>query len=186
MNKKYLQLLDEGWEQGSSSTFDDLGLKNRRSMPVATFSIRLLFRGFMIDPTIISKTLGLETLRLWRAGGRVPKLDGSPGRHRSPDSAWGWDASYYDKREDEVDHQRETASDVLGPRLDERLTAFLEPLLRQRVFVRELVATSTAAEIILSFPGQFYFGCDISPATLSAIADLGLGLGIEVFPDSAT
>jgi hypothetical protein len=155
-------------------------------MQVATFSIRLLFRGFTIDPTIISKTLGLETLRHWRAGGRVPKLDGSPGSHRSPDSAWGWSASYYDKREDEVDYERESASDALGPRLDERLIACLEPLLRQRSFVRELVATSTTAEIILSFPGQYHFGCDISPATLGAIADLGLELGIEVFPDSAT
>ena len=155
-------------------------------MPVATYSIRLLFRGFTINPTVISKTLGLETLRHRRAGGRVPKLDGSPGSHRSPDSAWGWDTAYYDKRDDEVDHERESASDVLEPRLDERLIAFLEPLLRQSSFVRELAATSTAAEIILSFPGQFYFGCDISPATLSAIADLGLELGIEIFPDSAT
>lgn len=157
-----------------------------RRMPVATFSIRLLFRGFTVDPTIISKTLGLETLRHWRAGGRVPNLDGSPGRYRSPDSAWGWDASYYDKREDGVDYDRESASDVLGPRLNERLTAFLEPLLRERSFVRELAATSTTAEIDLEFPGQFHFGCMIRPATLRAIADLGLQLGIEVFPNTAT
>jgi predicted XRE-type DNA-binding protein len=32
MNKKYLQLLDEGWEQGSSNTFADLGLENAEEL----------------------------------------------------------------------------------------------------------------------------------------------------------
>lgn len=32
MNKKYLQLLNEGWEQGSSNTFADLGLENAEEL----------------------------------------------------------------------------------------------------------------------------------------------------------
>jgi predicted XRE-type DNA-binding protein len=32
MNKKYLQLLEEGWEKGSSNTFADLGLENAEEL----------------------------------------------------------------------------------------------------------------------------------------------------------
>ena len=32
MKKKYLQLLDEGWERGSSNTFADLGLENAEEL----------------------------------------------------------------------------------------------------------------------------------------------------------
>jgi hypothetical protein len=154
-------------------------------VPVATFSISLTFRDFTMDPAVISETLELEPSRHWRAGDRVPKLDGAPGRYRDPESAWGLSAYYHDKREDDVDDDSETTDD-LGPRVDDRLSAFLEPLVRQRSFVRELAAASGAAHIDLNFPGQFHFGCVLLPATLSAIADLGLELGIEVFPNSAT
>jgi predicted XRE-type DNA-binding protein len=32
MNKKYLQLLDEGWEKGTSNTFADLGLEDAEEL----------------------------------------------------------------------------------------------------------------------------------------------------------
>jgi hypothetical protein len=63
--------------------------------------------------------------------------------------------------------------------------AFLEPLLREAAFVREVVADSTRADITLDFPGQFHFGFVVEPGTLSAIAGLNLKLGIEIFRDSA-
>lgn len=37
MNKKYLRLLDEGWERGSSNTFADLGLENAEELQAKAY-----------------------------------------------------------------------------------------------------------------------------------------------------
>src|ERR1700730_2497600 len=37
MNKKYLKLLDEGWELGSSNTFVDLGLENAEELQAKAY-----------------------------------------------------------------------------------------------------------------------------------------------------
>jgi hypothetical protein len=98
---------------------------------------------------------------------------------------WTLKTKYHDRREDDLDVWNEMDG-ALGPRLNDRLTAFLEPFLREQSFVSELVADSITGSITLNFPGQFHFGFVIEPATLSAIAGLGLDLGIEIFPNSAT
>jgi predicted XRE-type DNA-binding protein len=37
MNKKYAQLLDEGWQHGSSNTFVDLGLENAEELQAKAY-----------------------------------------------------------------------------------------------------------------------------------------------------
>ncbi|HEV3088672.1 MAG TPA: hypothetical protein VGX96_15785 [Candidatus Elarobacter sp.] len=151
---------------------------------VATFSIDVTFSPRTIDVDAISQRLGLTPTWTWRAGERVRHLNGFARPHPARESRWTLAIAYFDRREDELDIWNETDED-LGPRLNERLTAFLEPFLRESSFVREVVADCTRADIILDFPGQFHFGFVIEPATFSAIAGLNLKLGIEIFPDSA-
>jgi len=151
---------------------------------VATFDIDVTFSPRTIDPDVISHRLGLTPTWMWRAGERVRNPNGSNRPHPARESRWSLTIAYFDRREDDLDIWNETDDD-LGPRLNDRLTAFLEPLLRESSFVREVVADSTRAELVLNFPGQFHFGFIIQPGTLSAIAGLGLEFGIEIFQDSA-
>ena len=151
---------------------------------VATFSIDVTFSPRTTDVDAISQRLGLTPTWMWRAGGRVRNPNGSVRPHPARESRWTLDIAYFDRREDELDIWNETDED-LGPRLNERLTAFLEPFLAESSFVREVVADSTRADITLDFPGQFHFGFMIEPTTLSAIAGLNLELGFEIFPNSA-
>ena len=151
---------------------------------VATFSIDITFSPRTIDVDAISQRLGLTPIWTWRAGERVRHLNGFVRPHPARESRWTLAIAYFDRREDELDIWNETDED-LGPRLNERLTEFLEPFLRESSFVREVVADSTRADITLDFPGQFHFGFMIEPDTLSAIAGLNLKLGIEIFRDSA-
>ncbi|MBV8370940.1 MAG: DUF4279 domain-containing protein [Candidatus Eremiobacteraeota bacterium] len=151
---------------------------------VATFSIDVTFSPRTIDPDAISQRLGLAPTWMWRAGERVRNPNGSVRPHPARESRWTLALAYFDRREDELDIWNETDED-LGPRLNERLAAFLEPFLRESSFVREVVTDSTRAQIVLNFPGQFHFGFLVEPVTLSAIAGLNLELGIEIFPDSA-
>jgi hypothetical protein len=151
---------------------------------VATFDIDVTFSPRTIDPDAISEHLGLTPTWTWRAGERVCHPNGFVRPHPARESRWSLTIAYFDRREDDLDVWSET-NDDLGPRLNERLTAFLEPFVRAASFVREVVADSTRADLTLSFPGQFHFGFMIEPVTLSAIAGLKLQLGIEIFRDSA-
>ncbi|HEV2739431.1 MAG TPA: hypothetical protein VGU66_12680 [Candidatus Elarobacter sp.] len=151
---------------------------------IATFDIHVEFSPRTIDPDAISQRLRLSPTWVWRAGERVRHLNGFVRPNPARESRWGLGIAYFDRREDDLDPWNET-KDALGPRLNDRLVAFLEPFLRGSSFVREVVADSTRADITLNFPGQFHFGFMIEPATLSAIAGLNLELGIEIFPDSA-
>jgi hypothetical protein len=104
-------------------------------------------------------------------GDRVsPGIDGSPRRGVERASWWSVVAEFYDE----------------DPDIDDRLTAFLAPLLGDAQFVRRLAGDSGAANVDLEFPGQLHFGGVITPAVLRTVADLGLTLGIEIFPNSAT
>lgn len=150
---------------------------------VATFEIDVTFSPRTIDPDAISERLGLAPTWMWRAGERVRNPNGWVRPHPERESRWTLTLAYFDRREDDLDVWNETKDD-LGPRLDDRLIAFLEPLLRHASFVREVVADSTRADISLSFPGQFHFGFILEPRTLSAIAGLNLEFGFEIFRES--
>jgi len=165
-----------------SDLASDDGSQNADS--VKTFSINVTFRPRAIEPASISRQLGLEPTWQWRAGERVRNPNGTLRPSIERESRWSLIASYYDRREDDLDVWNET-DEELGPRLNDRLIQFLEPFLRESSFVREVVADSSAAWIALNLPGQFHFGFGIEPTTLSAIAGLGLEFCVEIFPDMA-
>ena len=138
-------------------------------------SIQLLFRHPTIDPAIITTTIGVQPTMQARAGEQVrPALDGTPRRGLNRESTWVVTTEYYD----------DPTTDSY-PNIDSRLKTFLEPFQLRAPFVRQLAAECTAAGVDLEFPGQFHFGGEITPPVLRIVADLGLNLGIEVFPDWA-
>ncbi len=109
---------------------------------------------------------------LARAGEHVgPAVDGTPRRGRNSESTWVVSAVYFDD-----------PAALSRPDLDLRLKAFLEPFQQHAPFVRQLAAECLAAAVDLEFPGKLHFGDGIAPAVLRMVADLGLNLGIEVFP----
>jgi hypothetical protein len=151
-------------------TGDDMKRATRRGR-VATFSISLLFRHPSVDPASVTAALGVQPTTQARVGDNVrPAVDGTPRRGTERESAWGVRAKFYEKE----------------PDIGELVTAFLQPFVAHAAFMRDLAAGSTVATIDLEFPGQFHFGGALEPAVLHTIADMGLMLGIEVFPDSAT
>jgi len=152
---------------------------------IATFTISINFRPRAIEPDVITRRLGVEPTYKWIAGERTRGTLGSllPYPHR--ESRWSLITSYYDRREDEIDPWNEMR-DPLGPRLNDRLAEFLIPFVLERDFVQTVVADSRDPWIGLGFPGQFHFGFELAPATLAAIIDFGLPLGIEIFPNTAS
>ena|ERR1700681_1238833 len=147
-----------------------------KGQTVATFHISLLFRHPTIDPESITQVLGVKPTTQARLGDRVrPAVDGTPRPGIERDSAWGVSTACRDRNRDGRD-----------PDINAWLSTFLEPFVPHAAYMRKLAAESTLANVDLEFPGQFHFGGELSPATLRTISDLGLTLGIEVFPDSAT
>jgi hypothetical protein len=145
--------------------------------PVVRFKIRLLFRHPAIDPESITKTLGIPPSVQARAGDPArPGVDGTPRRGTEPLSAWSVQTSF---RDDDPDDER-------GPNVDDCLSAFLEPLLPHAAFVRRLAGGCSTATVILQFPGGSHYGGDLSTAVLRKITDLGLKLGVEIFPNMRT
>jgi hypothetical protein len=127
-----------------------------------------------MDPELITTRLRLRPTRQVRAGDQVIGIDGLKRRNVEPDTRWTLSKQYYDFSPDEE-----------SPDVSSRLRTFLDPLMREPSFVRQLALEGTAW-IELNFPGQFHLGCVIHPDVLRIIADLDMELGLEVFPDSAT
>jgi len=149
-------------------------VSSAKQWPPGRYDIRLIFRHPSIDPEDITKTLGLEPSKQIRVGDRVIGLDGRPRRGIERQSSWSLWVTY-DYEEPDLD--------APGPRVDERICAFLEPIVRHAPFVRRL-AVEGEAGLEINILGHSHFGCAIAPAVLRTIADLGLDLCVEVFPDS--
>jgi hypothetical protein len=124
-----------------------------------------------MDPEAVTTALGVTPTTQAHVGERVrPAVDGTPRPGVERESAWGVSVECRDKEAD----------------IDQWLAAFLDPFLPHRAFIRQLAAEATLANVDLAFPGQFHFGGELRATTLQAVASLGLTLGLEVFPDSAT
>jgi hypothetical protein len=140
----------------------------------ASLTIRLGFHHPTMDPGLITAGLRLKPTRQVKAGDQIVGIDGHKRRNVEPETRWTLSEKYYDFSPDQD-----------SPDVSSRLRTFLDPLMREPSFVRQLAAEGSAW-IELNFPGQFHLGCVIRPEVLRMIADLDMELGLEVFPDSAT
>lgn len=76
-----------------------------------------------------------------------------------------------------------TSRAVLGSRFFSReLENDLTWLQSKRVFVRRLIDTGGSVSLEVCLPGQTNIGDVFTPALLGKLAELGVGLGIEVLP----
>jgi hypothetical protein len=62
------------------------------------------------------------------------------------------------------------------------VTEFVARLSTSKKFLNSLVASGGDGQIIIQFLGDGYYGDTLPQTTLVKIADLGLGLGLEVYP----
>jgi hypothetical protein len=152
----------------------------RRRAKVATLSFRLVFvqRG-PLDPATITAVLGVAADEVNMGEPQINVRGELTGR-TNVHSAWTRRLRFYDEEPAGDDN------DYKVPELGLRLMDFLQPLLDNADFVRGLAAECDAAFVSIQFPGQWHYGGELEPAVLDAVASLGLNLGIEVFPNSAT
>jgi hypothetical protein len=127
--------------------------------------MRLLLIHPDADPADITRQIGLPPLRAWRCGEArfTPKgtrLDG----------AW---------RDTRWSHEFEVEKNAT---IETALASALGQLAGSGPFLAALRETGGTAELILSLPGDTHQGASINGELLRALADLGVGLGIDVFP----
>jgi hypothetical protein len=127
--------------------------------------MRLLLIHPNADPADISREIGLSPTRAWRCGEprSTPKGTRLEGVWR--DTRWSHGFAL---------DKNVTIETAIVSALD-RLTAI-------RRFLAALGETGGTAELIISLPGDTYRGASISAELLKALSDLGVSLGIEVFP----
>lgn len=117
------------------------------------------------DPSDITRAVGLTPSRSWRCG--EPRF--TPKGTRL-DGVW---------RDTRWSH---------GFKLDKKATiktaiaSALDALAPASPFLSSLRETGGTAQLIMSLPGDTYQGASIKADLLKALADLGISLGIEVFP----
>ena len=127
--------------------------------------MRLLLIHPSADPTDITREIGLAPLRAWQCGETrfTPKGTRLEGVWR--DTRWS--------------HGFELDKNAT---IETAIAAALDKLAVASRFLATLRETGGTAELIISLPGDTHQGASISVELLKALADLGVGLGIEVFP----
>jgi hypothetical protein len=118
-----------------------------------------------MDPADITAALGLEPVHARRVGDerRTPKGTVLPGRHL--DTRWRYGIRH----------------DIRGQHFRHHVAALLDRLAPHKAFLADLRAGGGRATLIIQFLGDGYFGDTLPLGTLSRLADLQLGLGLEVY-----
>jgi hypothetical protein len=127
--------------------------------------MRLLLIHPDADPGQITHKLGLPPSRAWQRG-----------EPRSTPKATRLEGSWADTR---WSHEFQLRKDAT---IEAAIALALDRLSAARTFLATLRDTGGRAELIISLPGDTHRGASVSPERLEALADLGVSLGIEVFP----
>jgi hypothetical protein len=127
--------------------------------------MRLLVIHPNADPGDITNATGLTPSRAWRCG--EPRSTPKGTRLEGVWSDTRWSHSFELDKEATIETAIASATD--------RLAAAGR-------FLASLRRTGGTAELIISLPGDTYQGASVSTERLKALAALGVGLGIEVFP----
>jgi len=131
----------------------------------APLSMRLLLIHPNADPSDITREIGLAPLRAWRCGETRFTPKGTPLEGVRRDTRWS--------------HGFEVDKNAT---IETAMASALDKLAGKRRFLASLRETGGTAELVVSLPGDTHQGASISVELLKALADLGISLGIEVFP----
>jgi hypothetical protein len=117
------------------------------------------------EPAEITREMGLAPSHSWRRGDprTTPKGARLEGVWR--DTRWS--------------HPFQLGANAT---IETALATALDELSGARRYLARLRATGGSAELIISLPGGIYLGASVDSERLKALADLGVSLGIEVFP----
>jgi Domain of unknown function (DUF4279) len=128
--------------------------------------IVLLIRHPQMDPVNITRVLELEPTTSWKFGDQVKTPKGNLVPDIRKHTSWSHVFRITGNRPffEEVEHI------LLG-------------LKTHKEFFAKILGEGGFAEIYLQLPGQVNQGSSAKPSLLQSIADLGLHLGIEVFPE---
>ena len=132
----------------------------------ATFTVTLSIVHPDIDPALISRQLGLSPFRSMRRGEPRVTPKGAPLPGLWPDTRWNH-VVFFDAT------QSATAA----------IDRWLARLEGCAAFLGKLRATGADIGLNLNLPGTAHRGESLEIATLAKAAALGVGIGIEVFPD---
>jgi len=130
------------------------------------FGVVLLIKHPSIDPAVISSELKLEAFRSWKAGESRATPTGTPLPGTWRDSSWNHVFSYKGER-----------------KFFDEIRQLLIQLLPHKDFLLKISNEGGRVEIYLQLPGDLNQGSSAEPAMLKEMAELGLYLGVEVFPE---
>jgi len=119
-----------------------------------------------MDPMLITKELGLTPHLSHFAGAErmTPANTKLPGKYR--ESIWGW-AQHLEGKRAFFDNVSELAI----------------RLRKHQDFIAGLMAGGGSIVMIVDLPGDVNIGSVLSSVNIKRLADLGVDLGIEVFPE---
>ncbi len=131
------------------------------------YTIVLLIRHPKMRYDDISTELGLEPHTAWNVGDRIktPKGRELPGRREL--TSWS--------------HLSEFRTEE--PFFEEIERVVLKLKSNHSEFIKRISEEGGHAEIFIRLPGHMYQGSSMKPSTLKIISELGLHLGVEVFPE---
>jgi hypothetical protein len=155
---------------GAARTVGTSGARSRakRVAKPAPFKMRFLLIHPNADPGDISREIGLLPLRAWRCGEPrfTPKGTRLEGVWR--DTRWS--------------HGFELDENAT---IETAIASALERLATAGRYLATLRETGGTAELIVSLAGDAQQGASVGVETVRALADLGVSLGIEVFPKTS-
>lgn len=117
------------------------------------FKLKLLLKHPNINPDILTEQLDIKPFNCKKG-------------HGSRYSSWQYIREF---------SQNEDLAEELG--------IFLDLFYMHKDFLCDFIKDGGYGSLIISFPGDVYHGVDINNDLLCKITDMGLKLGIEVFPD---
>jgi hypothetical protein len=131
----------------------------------AALELRLLVIHPSADPAEITREVGLEPLRSWRSGDPRYAPKGTRLEGIWPDTRWSHGFAL---------HKNATLETAVASALDKLKAA--------ERYLAKLRGTGGTAELIVSLSGDAHQGASLNCELLQELADLGVDLGIEVFP----
>ena len=153
---------------------------------MSSYTAFLRVRHPSMDPAELSSTLGLAPVHAWAAGSARASDTGDGGRGKHPDTYWLaplGDAGWHKSKAGEA--AGADAGKFFWPPLQALpLEAFLLSQLRllvpHKAFFARLKAEGASCEVSVALAADERWEVDLPPTLLRALADLNIGITIEV------
>lgn len=155
---------DKAARKGNKSAHREAPLRKAKD-PRELYTVDLLIKHPTLLPAEITAALGMTPQYFWQRGELRHSPDGTRLDGVYPDTMW--------RRVIKKEGSRRFFVDA---------TEFVEQLRPHREFFARLTSEGGRATLIIDLAGDVNMGDTLEPDTLRTISDLGIRLGVEVFP----